>query len=139
MVLTKIDSDAILVEPMKNRTRGKMIRANQTLINQLRTTNIVPKLHILDNECSQDFKDTINLNDMAFQPCSPAQSLAQPGGVGHPDLQRPFYCHPTQSRQVLPSESLGQIAATGQTYAQHALAIPNDTNNIRVRLLVEAT
>jgi hypothetical protein len=33
MVLTKIDSDAILIKPMKNRTASKMIRAYQTLIN----------------------------------------------------------------------------------------------------------
>ena len=33
MVLTESDSDAILVEPMKNRTSGEMIRAYQMLIN----------------------------------------------------------------------------------------------------------
>ena len=32
MVLTKIDSNAILVEPMKNRTLGEMMRAYQLLI-----------------------------------------------------------------------------------------------------------
>ncbi len=66
MVLTKINSDAILIEPMNNRTAGKMIWAYQTLIDQLRTIGIVPKLHVLDNECSQDFKDTIHLNEMTF-------------------------------------------------------------------------
>ncbi len=66
MVLTKINSDAILIKPMKNRTAGKMTRAYQTLIDQLRTASIVPKLHILDNECSQDFKDTFHLNKMMF-------------------------------------------------------------------------
>ena len=35
MVLTESDSDAILVEPMKNRTSGEMIRAYQKLINRL--------------------------------------------------------------------------------------------------------
>jgi hypothetical protein len=67
MVLTKIDSNAILIKPMKNRTAGKRIRAYQTLIDGLRTANIVPKLHILDNECSQDFMDIIHLNEMTFQ------------------------------------------------------------------------
>jgi hypothetical protein len=67
MVLTEIDGDAILIEPMKNRITGKMIRVYQTLIDQLRTAGIVPKLHILDSKCSQDFKDTINLNKMMFQ------------------------------------------------------------------------
>ncbi len=32
MVLNEVDSDAILVEPMKNRTAGEMIRAYQVLI-----------------------------------------------------------------------------------------------------------
>ncbi len=67
MVLTKINSDAILIEPMKNSTTGEIIWAYQTLIDQLRTAGIVPKLHILDNKCSQDFKDTIQLNKMTFQ------------------------------------------------------------------------
>ncbi len=71
MVLTEINSDAILIKPMKNRTAGKMIRAYQTLIDQLRTASIVPKLHILDNKCSQDFKDTIHLNEMMFQHVPP--------------------------------------------------------------------
>jgi len=58
MVLTESDSDAILVEPMKNRTSGEMIRAYQTLINRLSSAGIAPKQHILDNECSSDFKET---------------------------------------------------------------------------------
>jgi len=67
MVLTESDSDAILVEPMKNRTAGKMIRAYQRLINQLRSTGIASKQHILDNECSNDFKETIKANNMTYQ------------------------------------------------------------------------
>jgi hypothetical protein len=67
MVLTKINSDAILIERMKIETARVMIRAYQTLIDQLRSTGIVPKLHILDNKCSQDFKDTIHLNKMMLQ------------------------------------------------------------------------
>jgi hypothetical protein len=67
MVLTESDSNAILVEPMKNRTSGEMIRAYQTLINRLRATGIAPKQHILDNECSNDFKETIKANNMTYQ------------------------------------------------------------------------
>jgi hypothetical protein len=67
MVLTESDSDAILVEPMKNRTSGEMIRAYQTLINRLRSAGIAPKQHILDNECSSDFKETIKANNMTYQ------------------------------------------------------------------------
>ncbi len=71
MVLIDVNSDAILVELMKNRTSGKMIRAYQTLIDRLRTTGSISKLHVLDNKCSQDFRDTIRCNEMAFQLVSP--------------------------------------------------------------------
>jgi hypothetical protein len=67
MVLSKVNSNKILVELMKNRTVGKMIQAYQTLIDHLRTVSIFPKLPILDNDCSAEFKATINLNEMKFQ------------------------------------------------------------------------
>ena len=67
MVLTESDSDAILVEPMKNRTSGEMIRAYQDLINRLRSAGIAPKQHSLDNECSNDFKEAIKTNNMTYQ------------------------------------------------------------------------
>jgi hypothetical protein len=66
MVLTESDSDAILVEPMKNRTSGEMNRAYQTLINRLRAAGIAPKQHILDNECSNDFKETIKVKKVVM-------------------------------------------------------------------------
>ncbi len=65
MVLTESDSDAISVGPMKNRTSGEMIRAYQESINRLQSASIAPKQHILlDNECSNDFKETIKANNM---------------------------------------------------------------------------
>jgi hypothetical protein len=67
MVLTKSDSSAILVEPMKNRSSGEMVRAYQSLISRLNSTGISPKAHILDNECSSDFKAIIKTNKMSYQ------------------------------------------------------------------------
>jgi hypothetical protein len=67
MVLPEVDSNAILVEPMKNRTAGEMVRAYQVLIDRLNFAGIFPKLHILDNECSADMKKTIKSNKMDFQ------------------------------------------------------------------------
>ncbi len=67
MVLAEVDSDVILVEPMKNRTAGEMVRAYQVLIDRLNSAGIFPKLHILDNECSDDMKKTIKSNKMDFQ------------------------------------------------------------------------
>ena len=67
MVLTESESDAILVEAMKNRTSGEMIRAYQVLIDQLCSVGIAPKQHILDNEWSNNFKEAIKTNNMAYQ------------------------------------------------------------------------
>jgi hypothetical protein len=59
MVLIKLDSNAILVEAMKNCTAGEMIHAYQTLVDCLHSAGIHPKMHLLDNECSADFKEQI--------------------------------------------------------------------------------
>ncbi len=67
MVIIKIDSNAILVEAMKNRSAGEMIRAHLILVNHLRNTGVTPKMHILDNKCSEEFKAQIRKNNMTFQ------------------------------------------------------------------------
>ena len=56
MVLCKIDSSGILVEPLRNRTAGEMTRAFQFLIDRLRKRGIFPKHLILDNEISNEYK-----------------------------------------------------------------------------------
>ncbi len=52
MVLVELDSNAILIEPMKNRTPGEMIRAYQALFDRLKECGIKPKQHLLDNKWS---------------------------------------------------------------------------------------
>jgi hypothetical protein len=56
MVMVEIDSNAILVEPMKSRKDAEMIRAYDTLVLRLRRAGIVPKKHVLDNEISENMK-----------------------------------------------------------------------------------
>jgi len=67
MVLIEIDSNTILVEAMKNRTAGEMIRAYLVLVTRLHNAGVTPKMHILDNECSEEFKEQIRKNNMTFQ------------------------------------------------------------------------
>jgi len=73
MVLIEIDSNAILVEAMKNRTLGEMIRAYLVLVTvtHLRNAGITPKMHILDNKCSEELKAQIWKNNMTFQVVPP--------------------------------------------------------------------
>jgi hypothetical protein len=59
MVMVKIDSNAILVEPMKSRKDEEMIHAYNALLLQLKQAGIVPKKHVLDNKVSDNMKNHI--------------------------------------------------------------------------------
>ncbi len=59
MVMVEIDSNAILVDPMKNRKDAKMIQAYNTLLLQLKWASIVPKKHVIDNKVSENIKNQI--------------------------------------------------------------------------------
>ena len=52
---------------MKNRTAGEMVRTYQCLIDRLNICGITPKYHILDNECSAEFKQAIKANNMTYE------------------------------------------------------------------------
>ena len=59
MVMVEIDSNAILVEPMKNHKDEEMIRVHNALLLQLKRAGIVPKKHVLDNKVSENMKNHI--------------------------------------------------------------------------------
>ncbi len=59
MVMVEINSDAILVKPMKSRKDEEMIRTYNTLLLQLKRAGIVPKKHVLDNKVSENMKNHI--------------------------------------------------------------------------------
>jgi hypothetical protein len=59
MVIVEINSNTILVEPMKNHKDAKMIQAYNTLLLQLKWASITPKKHVLDNEVSDNMKNHI--------------------------------------------------------------------------------
>jgi hypothetical protein len=59
MVMVEIDSNAILVKPMKNCKDAKMIQAYDALLLLLKQAAIVPKKLVLDNEVSENMKNHI--------------------------------------------------------------------------------
>ncbi len=68
-----IDSNAILVEPMKNRKDAKMIRVYNALMLRLKRAGIVPKKYVLDNEVSKNMKNHIR------DTCTLDMGLVPPG------------------------------------------------------------
>jgi hypothetical protein len=59
MVMVEIDSNAILVEPMKSHKDEEMIHAYNALLLRLKRAGIVPKKHVLDNKVSDNMKNHI--------------------------------------------------------------------------------
>ena len=57
--MVEIDSNAILVEPLKSRKDSELTRTYHVLVMRLKTAGIVPRKHVLDNEVSTAMKDVI--------------------------------------------------------------------------------
>ncbi len=57
--MVEINSNAILVEPMKNCKDDEMTLAYNALLLQLKQAGIVPNKHVLDNEVSENMKNHI--------------------------------------------------------------------------------
>ena len=67
MVLLNIDSLYIGMEPIKNRHSSELVKTYQILIDRLKACGINPKYYVLDNECSDEFKETIKDNKRTYQ------------------------------------------------------------------------
>ena len=59
MVMVEIDSNAILVEPIKNRTDTELSIAYRAMMLRLKQAGIITQNHILDNEVSNAMKNII--------------------------------------------------------------------------------
>jgi len=59
MVTVKIDSNAILVEPISSRNDHELARAYRVLMTRLQHAGIIPKKHIFDNKVSEAMKTII--------------------------------------------------------------------------------
>lgn len=58
MVMVEVDSNAILLEPMKSHQDNELIRAYNTLVSRLICFSAQPKKHVLDNEILNNMKIT---------------------------------------------------------------------------------
>jgi hypothetical protein len=87
MVMVKINSNAILVKPMKNRMDTKMIWAYNTLLLQLKRASIVPKKNVLDKEVSENMKNHIR------DTCKLDMELVPPGCHRHNAAEVAILCN----------------------------------------------
>ena len=55
------------MEPMKTRHASQMVKTYQIMIDKLKACGINPKKHVLDNECSAEFKEAIRVNEITYE------------------------------------------------------------------------
>ena len=67
LVVYDYDSSGILVEPLKNRQAAAITNAWHTIHTRLERHGNAPKLYVLDNEISFEFKKALRKKDIAFQ------------------------------------------------------------------------
>eukprot|EP00804_Cyclotella_cryptica_P009107 CCRYP_003191-RB/>CCRYP_003191-RB protein AED:0.38 eAED:0.33 QI:0/-1/0/1/-1/1/1/0/471 len=82
MIMVKIDSSTILVEPLKNQKDAKLNHAYTNLMLRLHRAIIQPHRHILDNEISQAMKDLIKDNYyLKYELAPPGSHCCNPAEV----------------------------------------------------------
>jgi hypothetical protein len=71
MILYGYDSNAILAQPIKNRTSPELLKAFKFMEEELVAKGLEPKLMKLDNEASKLLKDYLHQQDIIFQLAPP--------------------------------------------------------------------
>ena len=66
LIIYDYDSNAILAEPLKNRSDNEMLRAYQKQLTLLQSRGLHPKLHKLDNEASHAIQKLLHSNGVTF-------------------------------------------------------------------------
>ena len=67
MVAYHYDANIILTIPLNNRTGPCIINGITKVYEKLRKQELIPKLHIMDNEVSDDLKQYFEDSDIQFQ------------------------------------------------------------------------
>ena len=67
LVAYHYDANNILTIPLKNRTGPCILSGITKIHNKLRKQGLTPKLHIMDNEMSEDLKKYFEDSDIQFQ------------------------------------------------------------------------
>jgi hypothetical protein len=67
MILYDYDSNAILAQPIKDRTAPELLKAFQVMEQELMARGLKPKLKKLDNEASKLLKTYLHQQDITFQ------------------------------------------------------------------------
>jgi hypothetical protein len=121
MVLYEYDDNAILAEPIKNRTSAELLRAFQVMEKKLTARGFQQKLMRLDNEASQLLKSYLNENNITFQLVSPYSHLRNAAERAIRSFKdHLFNCWTLLNGQSISNVFVGQTVASGSNHMTHA-------------------
>ena len=67
LIVYHYDANAIIAEPLKDRTAGSIAKAHERVYDYLTARGLAPKVEILDNECSAELVRLMRKRKIAFQ------------------------------------------------------------------------
>ena len=77
LIIYNYDANAIIAEPLKDRTVGEIARGHQVIYMYLQDRGLAPRFEILDNECSAELTKVMRKNKISFQLVPPPISTVQ--------------------------------------------------------------
>jgi hypothetical protein len=89
-------------------------------------------MHILDNECSAEFKERIKSNNMQYQLVPPHDHRRNIAEKAIQVFKAHFISILCGADKSFPPSFMGQTPRTGGTYPQHAPNIEDDTHSVSV-------
>ena len=118
------DANNILTTPLKNRT-GIFILSVMTKINdKLRKRGLTSKLHIMDNEVSEDLKKYFEDSEIQFQLVPPHMHRKKCCRKGYENFQEPLYCCHMQCGPYITILLMGPSLVPSHHDTQYVAAIP---------------
>jgi hypothetical protein len=115
-----------------------MIQAYQCLIDQLKSAGITPKHHIMDNECSEEFKAMIKKNNMTYQLVPPHDHQRN---LTEKAIQtfKAHFISISCGTGTNSTTSLGLVATPSGAHPQHVMMIHGHTNSFIIHICLGAT
>ncbi len=122
MVLVEVGGNYINAEAMKNKLEGSMIKPYLALWNQLTASGTVkPKIHIMDNNASEEYKKEIQkMHDQISPTRQPQMKSCR---TSNTNLQEPLQGNPCGSRRHFSNATLGYTLTTNNPYTQFSMPI----------------
>ena len=125
-----MDSSYISMEPTKNRYSAQIDATYQIMIDRLKACGINPKHHVLDNECSEEFKEAIRVNKMTYQ-LVPADDKHR--RTGRPNSEEPRHFSTVRLRSQFSIAFVGPSNPADGDKVEPAAAIAHHRQDLGVR------